>query len=146
MGSSSRSSFLVEASGDSDNININNYDHQDPHAVKEDDDDDDGDDDDDAGSCSCDVSDYYSCVSKVSYDQSEESSSIHVLGKASDEAEDDYEDEDEDEGEVLQKIHHLDRWRDSGNIKSCVSAESTTNETISDKEENRLFWEACLAS
>lgn len=130
--------FLEEASGDSDELDFDpnnnsnsNFGHhdQDPYVFSA------SVNGDDAESCSCDASDYYSCVSNFnqfrSFEEEEEEVSVHHMNGRMEEEED----------EVEQK-----RWGNSENLKSCVSIDSTDNEGLSEMEKNRLFWENCLAS
>ncbi|KAJ6941063.1 hypothetical protein NC651_006992 [Populus alba x Populus x berolinensis] len=134
------SSFLlVEATGDSEV-------DSDPNMTIIDlvDDDDDG----DAESCSCDTS-YHSCVNGV-YSEVEE---YHVNYNVVDEEQRRQEEEEEEEEEQQQEkgVHVYQSRVDHGHAglpmkqKSCVSVDSA-NESINEKEKNRLFWEACLAS
>jgi len=138
------SSFLlVEATGDSEV-------DSDPNMTIIDlvDDDDDG----DAESCSCDTS-YHSCVNGV-YSEVEE---YHVNYNVVDEEQhqqqqqQQQEEEEEEEEEQEKGVHVYQSRVDLGHAglqvkqKSCVSVDSA-NESMNEKEENRLFWEACLAS
>ncbi|KAI9400257.1 hypothetical protein POPTR_002G213900v4 [Populus trichocarpa] len=112
------------------------------------------DDDGDAESCSCDTS-YHSCVNGV-YSEVEE---YHVNYNVVDEEQhqhqhqqqEEEEEEEEEEQQQEKGVHVYQSRVDHGHAglpvkqKSCVSVDSA-NESMNEKEENRLFWEACLAS
>ena len=105
------------------------------------------DDDGDAESCSCDTS-YHSCVNGV-YSEVEE---YHVNYNVVDEEQHQLQEEEEEEKQQQEKGVHVYQSRvDHGHAglpvkqKSCVSVDSA-NESMNEKEENKLFWEACLAS
>uniref|UniRef100_A0A2K2BMB3 Uncharacterized protein n=1 Tax=Populus trichocarpa TaxID=3694 RepID=A0A2K2BMB3_POPTR len=96
------------------------------------------DDDGDAESCSCDTS-YHSCVNGV-YKQHQ-----HQQQQQQEE------EEEEEEQQQEKGVHVYQSRVDHGHAglpvkqKSCVSVDSA-NESMNEKEENKLFWEACLAS
>ncbi|KAL9397447.1 hypothetical protein Peur_011700 [Populus x canadensis] len=104
------------------------------------------DDDGDAESCSCDTS-YHSCVNGV-YSEVEE---YHVNYNVVDEEQQQEEEEEEEQQQQEKGVHVYQSRVDHGHAglpvkqKSCVSVDSAT-ESMNEKEENRLFWEACLAS
>ncbi|KAJ6873534.1 hypothetical protein NC651_032415 [Populus alba x Populus x berolinensis] len=106
------------------------------------------DDDDDAESCSCDTSDH-SCVSDdIINGVCSKVEAYQVNYNAVDDDHDDdgeEEEEEEEEGvEVCQSwVHHVHGL--PVKQKSCVSVDSS-NESMNEKEKDRLFWEACLAS
>ncbi|KAJ9171893.1 hypothetical protein P3X46_015195 [Hevea brasiliensis] len=99
--------------------------------------------DDDAESCSCDVSDYYSCVGDLSNAcEVEQASVTHVV--------DDHKEVEEEQEDEIQEdeVHGYHQEWANGltlNQKSCVSVESI-NDQMNEMEKNRLFWETCLAS
>ena len=104
------------------------------------------DDDGDAESCSCDTS-YHSCVNGV-YSEVEE---YHVNYNVVDEEQRRRQQQEEEEEEEEEGVHVYQSRVDHGHAglpmkqKSCVSVDSA-NESMNEKENNRLFWEACLAS
>ncbi|KAJ6723513.1 GLUTAMIC ACID-RICH PROTEIN-LIKE [Salix koriyanagi] len=102
-------------------------------------------DDDDAESCSCDTSDH-SCVINGAFSEVE-------AGRANcNVADDDHADkEEEEEEEVEEGVEVCQSWCGQVHVglpvkqKPCVSVDSG-NESMNEKEKDRLFWEACLAS
>ncbi|KAG6749922.1 hypothetical protein NC652_033423 [Populus alba x Populus x berolinensis] len=102
------------------------------------------DDDDDAESCSCDTSDH-SCVSDIINGACSKVEAYQVNYNAVDDDHDHDGEEEEEEGvEVCQSwVHHVHGL--PVKQKSCVSVDSS-NESMNEKEKDRLFWEACLAS
>ncbi|XP_011015206.1 PREDICTED: uncharacterized protein LOC105118851 [Populus euphratica] len=101
------------------------------------------DDDGDAESCSCDTS-YHSCVNGVYIEVEEYHVNYNVVDEEQEEQE--QEKQQQDKG-----VHVYQSRVDHGHAglpmkqKSCVSVDSA-NESMNEKEKNRLFWEACLAS
>ncbi|KAJ8898704.1 hypothetical protein K2173_004738 [Erythroxylum novogranatense] len=112
--------FLVEATGDSDDVHLHPPDIAVDLA------------DDDAGSCSYDVSDH-SCVSDLNNDDCGCYEGEKYCGNV-------------EEEEI--RICGGEPWRSDVGFhqKSCASVDSTTSEPMTEMEKNRLFWETCLAS
>jgi hypothetical protein len=101
------------------------------------------DDDDDAESCSCDTSDL-SCVRDIINGACSEVEAYQVNYNVVDD-DDDQEEEEEEGVEVCQSwVHHVHVGLPVKQ-KPCVSVDSS-NESMNEKEKDRLFWEACLAS
>ncbi|KAJ6680240.1 GLUTAMIC ACID-RICH PROTEIN-LIKE [Salix purpurea] len=103
-------------------------------------------DDDDAESCSCDTSDHSSVSDVINGACSEvEAGRVNCNVAYKEEVEEVEEEEVEEGVEVCQS------WFGQVHVglpvkqKPCVSVDSG-NESMNEKEKDRLFWEACLAS
>ncbi|XP_011033636.1 PREDICTED: uncharacterized protein LOC105132057 isoform X2 [Populus euphratica] len=100
------------------------------------------DDDDDAESCSCDTADH-SCVRDIINVACSEVEAYQVNYNVVGGGDDD--DEEEEGVEVCQSwVHHVHVGLPVKQ-KSCVSVDSS-HESMNEKEKDKLFWEACLAS
>ncbi|KAF9669381.1 hypothetical protein SADUNF_Sadunf14G0101900 [Salix dunnii] len=98
-------------------------------------------DDDDAESCSCDTSDH-SCVINGEVEAGRVNCNV---------SDDDHADNEDEEEEVEEGVEVCQSWFGHVHVglpvkqKPCVSVDSG-NESMNEKEKDRLFWEACLAS
>ncbi|GKU86717.1 hypothetical protein SLEP1_g1207 [Rubroshorea leprosula] len=126
------SSFLFEATGDSEAAVLDPG-MPDVNHANEDDGGDAGGDDDDAGSCICDALEIHT-VSKI-YEGSE-------VRQVSDD------EEEEENGEVVeQDVRGWDKDQHTGLQREQTSRVSgDSKKTMDEREKSKLFWETCLAS